>query len=191
VYYPFNQSPDRSFSLVVRTAQAEQPVLQAVRAVINRIDPGIGTRGGATMSDRIHDSPSAYLHRSSAWLVGGFAGLALLLAVVGLYGVVAYSVSQRTGELGVRIALGASRRSVYELILGEAGVLAAIGIVAGLVCAVGAARLGRPLLFGTTPWDLPTLGGVAVLLAASALAASYVPAHRAASIDPTEALRAE
>ncbi len=191
VYYPFNQSPDSSFSLVVRTSQAEQGVLQAVRAVINRIDPGIGTRGGATMNDRISDSLSAYLHRSSAWLVGGFAALALLLAVVGLYGVVAYSVSQRTRELGVRIALGASRRSVYELILGEAGVLAAVGIVAGLVCAVAAASLVRSLLFATTAWDLPTLAGVAVLLGASALVASYIPARRAASIDPTEALRAE
>ena len=143
------------------------------------------------MSDRINESPAAYLHRSSAWLVGGFAALALLLGVIGLYGVIAYSVGQRTREIGVRIALGAQRRSVYELVLGEAGWLMALGTATGLVGSVGAATLMRGLLFGVSSWDVPTLAGVAVVLASSALLASYLPARRAASVDPVEALRTE
>ncbi len=143
------------------------------------------------MSDRINDSPSAYLHRSSAWLVGGFAALALLLSVVGLYGVVAYSVSQRTREIGIRMALGAQRSSVYLLILKEAGRLTAVGIVVGLVCSVAAATLIRTLLFGVHSWDIPTLICVAAVLLISALIAGYIPARRAASVNPVEALRAE
>src|SRR6202042_2067578 len=106
---------------------------------IHQIDPGIATYGAVTMSERIHDSPSAYLHRSSAYIVGGFAALALLLGVVGLYGVIAYSVSQRTREIGVRMALGAQRGTVYKLILKEAGWLTGLGIMSGILCSVGAA----------------------------------------------------
>jgi ABC-type antimicrobial peptide transport system permease subunit len=143
------------------------------------------------MDLRIHDSSSAYLHRSSAWLVGGFAALALLLGVVGLYGVIAYSVSQRTREIGVRMALGAQRSSVYQLILKEAGWLIAFGILAGLLCSIAATSLTRKLLFGVQPWDWTTLAGVALLLGMAAMLASYLPAHRAASVNPVDALRAE
>jgi ABC-type antimicrobial peptide transport system permease subunit len=111
--------------------------------------------------------------------------------VVGLYGVVAYSVSQRTREIGVRMALGAQRSSVYSLVLGEATRLIALGISLGLVGAVAAALLIRKLLFGVQAWDAATLLSVAVLLAVSALLASYIPARRAASVNPTDALRAE
>jgi ABC-type antimicrobial peptide transport system permease subunit len=113
------------------------------------------------------------------------------LGVVGLYGVVAYSVSQRTREIGVRMALGARRSSVYSLVLGEASRLIAVGISLGLVGAVAAALLIRKLLFGVQAWDAATLVSVAVLLAVSALLASYIPARRAASVNPTDALRAE
>jgi ABC-type antimicrobial peptide transport system permease subunit len=115
----------------------------------------------------------------------------LLLGVVGLYGVIAYSVSQRTREIGVRIALGAQRGMVYRLILKEAGALALTGIVLGIVCAVIAASLMRKILFGTAPWDITTLLCVAGVLGASALLASFLPARRAASVDPMTALRAE
>ncbi len=191
LYLPFNQDPSRFFSVVVRTSQAERSLFPALAATIRRIDAGIVTSGVASMSERINDSPSAYLHRSSAWLVGGFAALALLLGVIGLYGVIAYSVSQRTREIGVRIALGAQQSSVYRLILKEAGWLTAAGIVVGLLCSLGGAALIRKLLFGTPPWDLPTLAAVAVVLAISALLASYIPARRAASVNPVDALRAE
>jgi len=143
------------------------------------------------MTDTINRSQAAYLHRSAVWLAGGFAGMALLLGVLGLYGVIAYSVSQRTRELGVRLALGAQRSSVYRLILKDASVMIAVGLGAGLICSLVAASLIRSLLFETVPWDVPTLAGVGGLLAASAFLASYVPARRAASVNPITALRAE
>ena len=178
-------------AIVVRTSQAERSLLPTLAAAVKQIDPGIVTLGGMTMADRIHDSPSAYLHRSSASLVGGFAALALLLGSVGLYGVIAYSVSQRTREIGVRMALGARPAAVYQLILGEAGWLAAIGISIGLACSVASATLMRGLLFDVQSWDVPTLMAVAVVLGLAALLASYFPARRAASVSPIEALRTE
>jgi predicted permease len=190
-YDPFNQSAQSDFAVVVRTSQEEQALLPVLAAAIHQIDPGIATYGAVTMSERIHDSPSAYLHRSSAYIVGGFAALALLLGVVGLYGVIAYSVSQRTREIGVRMALGAQRGTVYQLILKEAAWLIALGIAAGLLCSIAAATLTRTLLFGVGAWDVSTFVAVAVVLAVAAMLASYLPAHRAASVNPVEALRAE
>jgi ABC-type antimicrobial peptide transport system permease subunit len=143
------------------------------------------------MTQRINDSQTAYIHRSAAYLVGGFAVLALVLGVVGIYGVIAYSVSQRTREIGVRMALGAQKSSVYQLVLSEAGRLIAVGVVVGLAASVGAAMLMGKLLFGVRAWDAGTLVGVAFVLAASAMLASYIPARRAASVNPTDALRAE
>ena len=191
VYFPFNQSPDTYFSMVVRTSQDEASLLPTMVAAIREIDPGIGTMDESTMTGRISNSPTAYLHRSSAWLVGGFAFLALVLGVVGLYGVIAYSVSRRTREIGVRMALGAQRGAVYQLIMTEAAWLIAIGIGAGLVSSVGAATLIRSLLFGVRSWDAETLAAVAVLLAVSALTATYIPARKAAQVDPSVALRYE
>lgn len=191
IYVPFNQDSSRSFYLVVRTSQAEQSLLPTIAAAVHRLDHNLATTYPATMSQVIDDSPSAYLHRASAWLAGSFGGFALLLSVVGLYGVITYSVNQRTREIGVRIALGAARGSVYGLVLGEAGRLIAIGIVAGLLCSVAGAAVMRNLLFGIQPWDAPTLVAVAVSLAIFAMLASFIPARRAASVNPVEALRME
>ena len=191
IYLPFSQATNNDFAVVVRTSLAEQSLLSGMVRTIHQIDPGIATFGGDTMSERINDSPSAFLHRCSAWLVASFAGLALLLGVVGLYGVIAYSVSQRTREIGVRMALGAQRREVYRLIMQEAGRLVALGITAGLLCSVAATSVIGKLLFGVRSWDLPTIGLVVAVLAAAALLASYIPARRAASVNPVEALRAE
>jgi len=190
-YDPLNQNADNYLSMVVRTSQDERSVLPALITTVRQFDPGMGVFDEATMMQRINASQTAYLHRSSAWLVGGFAALALLLGVVGLYGVIAYSVSQRTREIGVRMALGAQQSSVYRMILKEAGRLTGVGIVAGLVSSIAAATLMRKLLFGIHTWDMSTLAAVAVVLGASALLASYFPARRAASVNPVEALRAE
>jgi len=191
VYYPFAQSADTDFNVVVRTSQAEAALLPSIVNAIHEVDPGIGTMQEMTMASKINNSPSAYMHRSSAWLVSGFASVALLLGVVGLYGVIAYSVGRRTREIGVRMALGAQRKSVYQLILFEAAWLTGIGIVAGLFCAIGAATLIRGLLFGVRSWDAATLAAVACVLGVFALLASYIPARRASQVDPMEALRYE
>ena len=190
-YYALNQDPATSYAVVVRTTRDEQSLIPTVTDAIRGIDTRINVSGSTTMTARANNSPTVYLRRSATWLVGGFAAVALLLGVVGLYGVIAYSVSQRTREIGVRIALGAQRRMVYRLILKEAVVLALAGIVIGMGCAIFAASFMRNLLFGTPPWDITTLVGVAVVLGGSALLASFLPARRAASVDPIAALRAE
>jgi len=191
IYAPADQGPDTYFNLIVRTSQDEKTMLPTIVAAIHEFDPGIGVPDESTMFENINDSQTAYLHRSSAWLVGGFAAMALLLGMIGLYGVIAYSVSQRTREIGVRMALGAQREMVQRMVLKEGGRLAVVGIAVGLVCSLGATLLLRSVLFGVERWDVGTLGGVALLLAAAALLASYIPARRAASINPVEALRAE
>ena len=191
MYVPFEQRPFNSFSVVARTSVAAQNVLPTITATIHQIDSGIAAFDASTMEQRLHDSQPEYLHRVSTWLVGSFAALALLLSVVGLYGVIAYSVSQRTREIGVRMALGAQRGSVYQLVMKEAGWLIAIGLTVGLAGSLAASTLIRTLLFGTQAWDAATLTTVALMLGVSALAASYLPAHRAATVNPVEALRAE
>ncbi|MGA2536131.1 MAG: ABC transporter permease [Terracidiphilus sp.] len=190
-YQAMYQGPDSFFAVVVRTTQDEKAVLPVLVKALHEIDPNLGTYGETTMTDQIEGSQTALMHRLSSWLVGGFAALALVLGVVGLYGVIAYSVGQRTREIGVRMALGAQRSSVYQLVLGEAGRLIGIGVAMGLAASVGAAMLIRKLLFGVEAWDAVTLMSVALVLGVSAMAASYFPARRAASVNPTEALRAE
>ncbi|HTP36217.1 MAG TPA: ABC transporter permease [Candidatus Acidoferrales bacterium] len=191
LYFPFDQRPDSYFALVVRSSGGEPGLLPAMAAVIRKIDAGIVPRGGMTMIDRVQDSESAYLHRSMAWLVGGFALLALLLGVVGLYGVVAYSVRQRNREIGIRMALGAQPRSICAMILREAGWLVGSGAVIGSASSVAAAGLMHGLLFGVSSWDATTLIAVTGLLGMAALLASFIPARRAASVNPVESLRAE
>jgi predicted permease len=190
VYHPFSQGPDGMF-LVVRTAQDPATRLPALVAAVRQIDPNVGVRNEFTMTEHIGDTPTAYLHRASSWIVGGFAALALLLGVIGLYGVIAYSVSRRTREIGVRMALGAQRGSVCLLILKEAGWLTLIGLILGIAGSIAAGMLMRSLLFGVRSWDISILGVVTAVLAASALLASFIPARRAASVNPVEALRSE
>jgi predicted permease len=190
-YFSIYHGADDDFAVAVRTAGDEKALLPEMVKAVRGIDANLGVYGEITMEDQIGGSPTAMIHRFSAWLVCGFAVMALALGVVGLYGVVAYSVSQRTREIGVRMALGAQRSVVHRLILKEAGLLAGIGIALGLGCAVGAGVLMKSVLFGVRSWDLSTLMGVAMLLGAFALLASFIPARRAARVNPVEALRAE
>jgi macrolide transport system ATP-binding/permease protein len=190
-YYPFTQNAFPSFAIVARSTLPEETLFPSLRAALRDVDPDIAVLAAATMATRINESRVAWLRRSAAWVVGGFAALALLSGIIGLYGVVAYSVSQRTREIGVRLAMGAEPGAVSRLVLREAGRLALLGLAVGLVCAVGAATLLRRLLFGTPPWDAATLLAVSALLGIAALAASYLPARRAAAVNPIEALRAE
>jgi ABC-type antimicrobial peptide transport system permease subunit len=142
-----------------------------------------------TLEDALADSVAP--RRFTAFLLNAFALTALLLSVVGIYGVIAYSVAQRTREIGLRMALGAQRRDVVGMVVRQGMQLALVGITIGLAAAAGLTRLMTSLLYDLTPTDLPTFGGVAALLAISALVANCVPAIWASFIDPNTALRSE
>jgi predicted permease len=189
-YYP---SPDQYPSLLVRTNSGLNPtaVVQSVNRAIHQVNPNIATYDFQTLAERISNSEPAYVRRASAVLVGGFSVTALVLSVIGLYGVIAYSVGRRTREIGIRMALGARRELIYRLIFTEAGWLIGSGVIAGVVGALLTTTVMRSLLFGVGAWDPRTFTSVVALLAVAALAASYFPARRAASVDPMNVLRTE
>jgi putative ABC transport system permease protein len=143
------------------------------------------------MEQVIADSPSMILRAYPAYLIGGFAAVALALAALGLYGMLAYSVAQRTRELGVRIALGARRGDLLFMVVSNGLKLALMGIALGVGGGLLVARMIASLLYGVTPADIPTFVGVGVTLLTVALAASYIPALRATRVDPMVALRYE
>ena len=190
-YFPINQTQDHSFTLVVRTSQDAGSILTTLVKALHVVDPNIGVSDESTMLGKIANTQSALLHRFSAWLVGGFAGVALVLGVVGLYGVVAYSVGQRTREIGVRVALGAQRGSLYRLVMQQAGWLTLAGLGIGLVSSVGTSLMMRNLLFQVQAWDVWTLVLVGLVLGLASLIATIIPARRAATVNPVQALRAE
>jgi macrolide transport system ATP-binding/permease protein len=190
-YFSINETQDPYFTLTVRTRQEAGAMLPLLVSILHQIDPGLGAFNEMTMNDRIGDTQAALLHHFSAWLVGEFAAMALILGVVGLYGVVAYSVSRRTREIGVRMALGAERRGVVLMVLGQAGKMVTMGLVVGLLASLGVSRLMASMLFGVNSYDPLTFVAVAVIVAAVALAACYIPARRAARVDPMVALRYE
>ncbi|HKF50392.1 MAG TPA: ABC transporter permease [Terracidiphilus sp.] len=190
-YAPIYQSTDNYFTVAVRTTNDPKSLLPSLVSTIRSIAPNMGVYGEITMDDQVDTTQAAFLHRFATWIIAGFAAIALILGVVGLYGVIAYSVSQRTREIGVRMALGAQRATVYRMILRQAAWLTVIGVVLGLACSIAASLAMRKLLFGVAAWDATTLAAVAIVLAAASLAASIIPAARAASVNPTEALRAE
>jgi ABC-type antimicrobial peptide transport system permease subunit len=153
------------------------------------VDRGLPVYAIATMDDR--RSASLASSRFSTLLLAVFGGLALLLAAVGVYGVIAYGVSQRSQELGIRVALGAGRVRVVRLVVGHAAALTALGLALGLVGALALSRLMGGLLFRVSPTDPPTLGAGMLVLALVALFAALVPAYRASRSDPAIALRAD
>ena len=191
LYVPFDQNPKAWFAVLIRTAPNGQSALASIPGVVHQIDRDIAVSSAGTMTDHIQNSPIAYLHRSAAWIAGGFAGIAFVLGVIGLYGVVAYSVGHRTREIGVRMALGADAVSVYRLILGEAARLVGTGTALGIGGSLAAATLIRGLFYEVRPWDVPTLAIVASILISAALMASFIPARHAASTNPIDALRSE
>jgi len=191
VYLAATQNPGNYFFVVVRTEQAPATALPALVAAIHRLDPEIGVRNEFTMVEHIHDGSGWYLRSSAARLVGGFAACALLLGVIGLYGVIAYSVGQRTREIAIRMALGAQRSAIGRLILREAASLILLGLALGITGTMFTGRFLRSLLFGVSLWDLSILAAVSTTLAAVAFIAAWIPARRAAATDPMQALRME
>jgi putative ABC transport system permease protein len=161
----------------------------SAREQIHRLDPDLPISSVATLGTLLDDSLIG--QRFAMYLIGAFGILSLLLACIGLYGVISYSVLQRTREMGIRMALGAKRTKVIGMVLGEGARLTGVGMAAGLLAALALTRLMANVLFGVQPTDWVTFAIVIPLLAAVALAASYVPAYRASRVDPVTALRHE
>jgi putative ABC transport system permease protein len=189
-YIPFTQDPDRRLDLVLRTSIAALSGLDtAVRNLIHEIDPDVYVAKLEPLEQLITGTLSQ--PRFNMMLLGCFAGVAMLLAAIGIYGVIAYSVAQRTKEIGIRMALGAQRRDMLQMILRQSFTIVSIGLAAGLVAALAVTRLMSSLLYGVSAHDLSTYAIVLIVLSGAALIASYMPARRAMNVDPMVALRYE
>jgi len=185
---PSAQEPWRSAYLAVRTAGAAVP-LAAIRQRVAALDPNLPITDVVPLSERVTDSIAQ--RRFATGLLGAFAGIALLLAVLGLYGVMSYLVAQRTREFGIRLALGAQWRDLLRLVLGQGMRLVAFGLVLGLGGALALSRVVEAQLYQVSPQDPLTFAAVALLLAIAAALACWLPARRATKVDPITALRAE
>lgn len=192
VYYdPITQSPSGSLGVMLRTIVEPMGLADSVRRTMRELDPELPVTQLATMDQIIQQSPSALIRRYPALMVGAFALLSLALAAIGIYGLLAYLVAQRTRELGIRLALGAQRNGVLRLVIGNGTRLALFGALIGGLGSIAVGRLMASLLFQVSPMDVSIFAGVVFLLFAVVLLASYIPARRAASIEPMQALRSE
>jgi predicted permease len=189
IYQPLLQSYDPKMTLVVRTKGEPQSVATAVREQLRALDSNLPVADVKTLRDQLN--LSLFPSRVAAWTLGGFGVLALLLAAIGIYGVVSYSVAQRAREIGVRMALGAKEKDVLRLVLGEGLFVIAVGLALGLLLAFAATRVIVGFLYGVGAADPLTFAGVPLLLGFIALVASYIPARRATKVDPLVALRYE
>ena len=189
VYLPYLQHPTENFRVVVRTAIRPEDLTAAIKTEIHGVDPDVPISELETMRQVVSDSVGT--QRVTMLLLGLFAGLAIALAAVGIYGVISYSVAQRTHEFGIRMALGAERADVLRLVLGKGLGLAVFGVAGGLAGAFALTRFLSSMLFGVQPNDPMIFGGVAVFLGMIALLASYIPARRATQVEPVVALRHE
>lgn len=191
LFTPFPQSAGNFMNYVVRTSGDPAAVIPTLRGVMRDVDSQLIMIRPTTIDQVIAQSSSVFLRRYPSYMIGAFAGLALLLAMVGLYGLVSYSVSQRTREVGIRVALGATRGDVMRLILEHGARLTIVGVVVGVIAAFGLTRLMRSLLYGVSPMDPGILIVVALILIAVSGVACFIPARRAMRTDPAITLRAE
>jgi predicted permease len=189
VYFAHQQLPANNVYVVVRSVGTPESLTQPVMLAIRSIDPRVVVSDVATMDQRLFQSLAR--QRFAMVMLTAFAAFALLLATVGIYGVMSHLVSQRTRDIGIRIALGAEKRSILGMMFRQGVGLAIVGIIAGFAGASFVTRLMTTLLFGVSPTDVVTLASVAALLGAVAAAASYLPALRATRVDPLVALRDE
>ncbi|MFN2542765.1 MAG: ABC transporter permease [Chthoniobacterales bacterium] len=190
MYLPRTQIPFNIMSLVVRTSVSNPSALtNAIRKELTAIDPSIPLTSVRVFEDYI--SRSLARPRFNALLLSIFAGSALVLTAIGIYGVMAYSVAQRTNEIGIRMALGAAQSNIFRLVIGQAMALVAISVIIGLAGAFAATRLLNSLLFGVSAWDPITFSAIVSLISAVAFLAAWLPARRASNVDPIVALRTE
>ena len=189
VYFPFRQTADTGQYVVVRTAGDPRTLASAAREIVAALDKDLPVANLHTMDDLMAASVAAPRFRTT--LVAIFAAVGLLLAAIGIYGVMSYAVTERTHEIGVRAALGAGRADVLRLVLGETLLLAALGVGVGVAGALATTQTIRALLFHVEPTDSSTFVAIALILVATALIASYIPARRALRVDPMVALRYE
>ena len=189
VYTSYLQQPRLGLMLAVRTERDPLAIVGSLRSIVQSLDRDIPLAGVATMDQLTAESVAT--RRFNTLLLGIFSSLALVLALVGIYGVMSYNVSQRQQEVGIRMALGARSHDVLGLVLREAMTLAGIGIVLGVVLSLFVTRLLQTLLFEVSATDPTTFAVTAGVLALVALAASYIPARRAAGVDPVVALRSD
>lgn len=189
VYFSFRQAPPGAVYFAVRTAVPPITLVPELRSALASVDPNVPLSNIRTQEDVI--AQSLFLDRLFAGLCGALGALALLLAGIGLYGLISFIVARKTPEIGVRMALGADSRDILGHVLREALLLAAAGLLAGVPLALALGRLLRSRLYGIEPTDFPVLFGVCLVLFAAALAAAWGPARRASKIDPVRALRAE
>ena len=189
IYWPHLRLPYGAMTVTVRTAGDPRTVLSAVTAAVRELDPQLAVADVRTMQQVVDDSVAQ--QRVTTTVLGVFAAAALLLAAVGIYGVIAFTVTERTQEIGIRMALGASRAAVLRMVVGRALLLASIGVVLGAAGAVVLTRFMAGMLFGVTPTDPATFVAVAAVLFGVAAVAGYVPGRRATRVDPVVALRAD
>jgi putative ABC transport system permease protein len=189
VYYPLQQSAPNDMDLVAKSQMDPSALTSAIRGVVSSVDKDQPIFAIATMNKIVSDGVSA--QRLTLVLLGLFSGLALVLAAIGIYGVISYSVAQRTREIGVRVTLGAQRGDILRMVLGQGGKIALAGIAIGMVAAFALTRLMAGLLFSVSAGDPATFAAVAALLALVAVFACYIPARRAIRVDPMVALRYE
>jgi predicted permease len=189
MYVPCAQAPFWGADLVVKSTLSTSAVAAAIRQEVRRIDKDLPVTDVGKLPDLLDASVSQQRFRT--FLLGLFAAMALVLAATGIFGVISYSVSCRTNEIGIRVALGASRSTILRMILRETLLLTFAGLLIGIPCALLASRLIGHMLFGVSAYDPATLVAVAFVLAATAVLAGYVPARRAMRVDPMTALRYE
>jgi putative ABC transport system permease protein len=188
-YFPFNQVPNGSMTVIVKGSSDPNMLISSMRAAVKQIDPDQPIYSPRTMDELRAESVAS--ERLNLMLLSIFAGIALVLAIVGIYGVMSYSVTQRTHEIGIRMAIGARPRDVFAMILGHGMKLTLIGVVIGLALAFAATRLMGTMLFGVAPTDLTTFSVISVLLISVAALACYLPGRRATKVEPTISLRYE
>jgi predicted permease len=189
VYGAYDQNSIQTLFFVIRTRGNPTSLTPAVRQLVQRRDPDLPFYESSSLTAAM--SKALWEQRLYAWMMGGYSFIALVIAAIGIYGVMAYRVAQRTQEIGIRMALGAPQSAVLRMVVGQGLRLTVLGLGIGLAAAFALTRFMASVLFGVNPNDPPTFAGVAIILSLSALLASWLPAWRASRVDPMRALRHE